>query len=603
MGLLQHATRIVAERIVFPAFSIRFGRFERQFAEAKRIQHDLLLNWVRRCRDTRFGRDHSFREIQSLSDYRRRVPVARYDYFAPYINAVARGELGALFPADEPVRRFTITTGTTGVPKLNPVTPTWFREYRRAWDMWGVKMLADHSEKVGGKILQIIGSWDMGRTPGGIPISMVSALLARTQHPFVRPYYAIPNEVTNIRDPVARYYTTMRLSVPERISLIVLMSPGSLLRLVHLGDEHRERLIRDIHDGTLSREFEIPEEIRALLQPRIRRANPVRARELERIVERTGRLYPKDYWPEPIIGCWLGGTAGYQARYLSEVFGKAPLRDQGLVSSEGRHTIPIEDDKPQGVLSFTSAFYEFVPVEEVDAAAPVVLEGHELEVDRDYYLVMTTYSGYFRFNIGDIVRCRGFAGQAPLLEFLQKGERCGDLEGEKVTERQVLDAADHAAQTLGIRLGYVTAVPLRPGRELPCYVVMVEQSDLPDSLTAARFLEEVDRRLAKDNFLYSARRRENVLGLPRLMRLPKGAWSAYVQEEVERRGTGDAQYKHPGLVQESAWLNRFQPVDTVFWNGEPMGSGGEVTVCLTTSQVSPRPVAPTGGSANLASNH
>jgi hypothetical protein len=487
---------------------------------------------------------------------------------------VARGELSALFPPDEPVRRFTITTGTTGIPKLNPVTPTWFRAYRRVWDLWGIKMLVDHPEKVGGKILQITGSWDMGRTSGGIPISMVSALLARSQHPLVRPYYAIPNEVTNIRDPVARYYTTMRLSIPERIGVIVLMSPGSLLRLVQLADEHRESLIRDIHDGTLSQAFDVPAEIREMLVPRLGRGNPARARELERIVNRTGHLHPKDYWPRPLIACWIGGTAGYQARYLSEYFGDAPQRDQGLVSSEGRHTIPIEDGQPQGVLSFISAFYEFVPVGEVNAPQTVVLEGHELEIDRDYYLVMTTYSGYFRFNIGDIVRCRGFAGQAPMLEFLQKGERCGDLEGEKVTEHQFLDAAGCAAQALGMRLGYITAVPFRPERELPCYAILVEQGDIPDADTASRFLEAVDRRLTADNFLYSGRRRENVLGPPRLVRLPQGTWSAYVQAEVERRGTGEAHYKHPGLIQDSAWLDRFRTDNTALWNGAPTTQGG-----------------------------
>jgi hypothetical protein len=567
MNLLQHAVRVVAEKILFPAFVLRYGRLERLFARARRVQHQLLFDWLQRCRDTRFGRDHSFHRIQNLEDYRRQVPVARYDYFAPYIDAVARGELGALFPPEEPVRRFTITTGTTGIPKLNPVTPAWLRAYRSAWDSWGAKMLYDHRDKVGGKILQIIGSWDMGRTPAGIPISMVSALLARSQNPLIRPYYAIPHEVTNIRDPLARSFTMMRLSVPERISLIVLMNPGSLLRLVQLADEHRECLIRDIFDGTLSQAFDVPAETRAMLRPYIRRGNPARARELERIVDETGRLYPKDYWARPIIACWLGGTAGYQARYLPEYFGDAPLRDQGLVSSEGRHTIPIEDEKPQGVLSIASAFYEFINVSDAGALRPDVLEGHELEVDRDYYLVMTTYSGYFRFNIGDIVRCRGFVGQAPILEFLQKGDCCGDLEGEKVTEHQFLNAADFAARSVGVRLGLITAIPYRPAHALPCYAIVLEHGEFSDSGTACRFLEHVDRRLAADNFLYSARRRDDVLGPPRLIRLPRGTWNSYVQAEVERRGTGEAHYKHPGLIQDATWLSRFPRFDTVLWNG------------------------------------
>ena len=553
----------VARRIVVPAYAGRYRRFERLLHDAGRVQRDMLFGWLRRCRDSRFGRDHGFAEINSVEDYRRRVPISRYDYFAPYINAVARGEFTALFPPDERVERFTITTGTTGTPKLNPVTRPWLKEYRQSWDLWGGKMLLDHLPKVGTKIVQLIGSWDMGRTPGDIPISMVSALLARQQRAIVQPFYAIPNEVTDIRDPVSRYYTTLRLSVAEQIGLIVLMNPGTLLRLAQLGDEHRESLIRDIHDGTLSTSFDIPAEIRGRIQSRVRRSDPGRARELQRIIEKTGRLYPKDYWPQPIIACWLGGTAGYQARYLPEYFGDVPMRDQGLVSSEGRHTIPLEDHKPQGPLAVSNGFYEFVAVEEIDSSQPIALEGHELEVDRDYYIVMTTYSGYFRFNIGDIVRCRGFMGEAPVLEFRQKGDRCGDLEGEKVTEHQFLEAASDAAVQIGIRLGYVTAVPTRPGRELPCYVIVVEQGSVLGMDTAQQFLEETDRRLRASNFLYSARRREKVLGPLRLWRIADGTWERFIQAEVERRGTGDAQYKHPALVQDAKWLEQFQPVDRV----------------------------------------
>ncbi len=560
---IHRVLSVVARRVVVPAYARRFQKFERLLHEARRVQRDMLFGWLRRCRDSRFGRDHGFAEINSLEDYRRRVPISRYDYFAPYINAVARGEFTALFPPEERVERFTITTGTTGAPKLNPVTRPWLKEYRKSWDLWGGKMLYDHLPKVGDKIVQMIGSWNMGRTPGDIPISMVSALLARQQRAIVQPFYAIPNEITDIQDPVSRYYATLRLSMAERIGLIVLMNPGTLLRLAQLGDEHRESLIRDIRDGTLSTAFDIPAEIHARLSRRARRGNPARARELERIVETTGRLYPKDYWPQPIIACWLGGTAGYQARYLPEYFGDVPMRDQGLVSSEGRHTIPFEDNKPQGPLAISNGFYEFVAVDEIESTQPIAMEGHELEVDRDYFIVMTTYSGYFRFNIGDIVRCRGFMGEAPLLEFLQKGDRCGDLEGEKVTEHQFLEAASDAAQKLGIRLGNVTAVPTRPGRELPCYVIVVEHGNMPGIDTAHHFLEETDRRLRASNFLYSARRREKVLGPLRLWRIANGAWAQFIQAEVERRGTGEAHYKHPALVQDAKWLEQFQPVDRV----------------------------------------
>lgn len=524
---------------------------------ASRQQSDWLLERVRKCRDTKFGRDHGFAEIRSVEDFQRRVPISRYDYFAPYIDAVARGEVSALVPDSEKLLRFTITTGSGGSPKLNPVTDTWMKQYRQAWDIWGLKLFADHPTHLGEQMLQLAGKWEMGRTPSGMSISMVSALLARAQNPMLRPFYATPSSVNDIADPVARYYTALRLAIPQRIGWIVLMNPGTVIRLAEIGNEHKERLIRDLRDGTLSEDFDIPSEIRASLKRRVGRQHSIKARELERIAEQTGNLYPKDYWGETVVGCWLGGTAGFQKRSLPKYFGDVPMRDMGLVSSEGRHTIPIEDTKPEGVPSVVSGFYEYMPVDDADAVSPAVVPGNDLEVGRDYFLLMTTAGGYYRFNIGDVVRCRGFVGEAPLLEFMQKADRCGDLEGEKLTEHQFLESAHAVAAEMGIQLTEITAVPVRESDGRPRYLVLAEEGDFGNRDRAASFLRDLDSRLKSINFLYSARRREGVLDPARLLLIETGAWERFIQRETDRRGTGDFQYKHPGLVENFAWIEQF----------------------------------------------
>jgi hypothetical protein len=150
-----------------------------------------------------------------------------------------------------------------------------------------------------------------------------------------------------------------------------------------------------------------------------------------------------------------------------------------------------------------------------------------------------------------------------VLEFLQKSGRCGDLEGEKLTERQFLDAAGEAAAELGIHLGWITAVAAREQGGRPRYEFLIEHGDVPGDDLAQKFLTRVDSLLIKCNFLYSARRREKVLDPPRLVRLRTGDWGAYVQEEITRRGTGEAQYKHPGMVTDVSWLTRFTPVDRI----------------------------------------
>src|SRR5205085_5390998 len=119
--------------------------------------------------------------------------------------------------------------------------------------------------------------------------------------------------------------------------------------------------------GTLSERFDIPGPVRSALAHRIKKRYPERARQLEEIIRRTGTLYPKDYWPKDcILGNWTGGSVGAYLRHYPQYYGATPVRDVGLIASEGRMTIPMADGTPSGVLDVTSHYFEFIPEEEAD---------------------------------------------------------------------------------------------------------------------------------------------------------------------------------------------------------------------------------------------
>src|SRR5690606_15590241 len=127
------------------------------------------------------------------------------------------------------------------------------------------------------------------------------------QKRIIRWLYCVPAAVARIKDPQAKYYAVMRLSLPRSVGMFVAANPSTMLNLARAGDAHKEALIRDIHDGTLSPEIDLPAEIRQLLTTRLK-ADPERARELEEVVARTGHLYPRDAWSKPfILGNWTGG--------------------------------------------------------------------------------------------------------------------------------------------------------------------------------------------------------------------------------------------------------------------------------------------------------
>lgn len=556
-----------ARAAAIPFYRRKLRRFEAMLERAHSVQRALLFEKLRRCADTRFGRDHGFAKITTIEDFRRQVPISTYEYAAPYITEVTEGKFEALFPPGEQILGFASTTGTTGVPKLNPVTRTWLREYLRSWEIWGVKGIIEHPEMIGTKVLQAMGPGNLDRAPNGMSIGMVSSFANRLQNRVYRSFYAVPPDVANIPDPLAKYYTILRLAMTSPVGLLVAITPANLIRLAKTGDEQRQSLIRDLHDGTLSSSLDVPPAFRQKISRSIQVKRPERARMLEQIVEKTGTLYPKDYWPLSLVACWLGGTVGYQSRELPRYYGNVPTRDLGLVSNEGRHTVPLHDGTPEGVLAVDGSYYEFVAADERGSSQPRVYECHELEVGREYFIIMTTSAGLYRYDIGDRVRCQSYIGQAPVLEFLQKEGQCADMEGEKVSGYQIAHAVEVAARELNLCVDCFMAVPVRRNGQIPNYTLLVERSVIEDSSVARQFLRIVDRELIQQNVMYAGKRSDRYIDSPQLARLAPGTWSDYMATETQRSGTGDSQYKHPALVPDTSWLDRFQPLDTITIDG------------------------------------
>ena len=134
-------------------------------------------------------------------------------------------------------------------------------------------------------------------------------------------------------------------------------------------------------------------------------------------------------------------------RGYPEYFGETPVRDVGLIASEGRMTIPIEDGTPAGILDIRHHYFEFIPEEQAELAQPETVEATELIEGQNYFILLTTAGGLYRYNISDLVRCVGYHGRAPLIEFLNKGAHYSSLTGEKLSEHQVIAAVETAQRS------------------------------------------------------------------------------------------------------------------------------------------------------------
>lgn len=542
MGLFSSLIQAVLERTA--------GRDLAAFAEATKdptgVQRRFLFDVLRREQATAFGRDHRFADIRTVADFRRQIPITRYEYFEPYIERVKNGDVEAMFHRQK-VLMFALTSGTTSSRKFIPITENFLRDHRRVWTAWGLQVFIAHPKLFRLGKLTFVSDDDEFRTPSGVPCGSISGLAARMQHWLVRDSYILPPESAKLHDVDAKYYLAWRLAMQREIGMWVSPNPSTHLNLARFGERHAESLIRDLHNGTLSPEFPLPDAVVKCISRQIK-PNPSRGRELTAIAERTGTLRPKDVWPMlELIGCWMGGSMAAYLRSFPEYFGNAVPRDIGLIASEARMTVTKDDATPNGILEITSNFYEFVPVEEIESPQPTVLEAHELIEGRDYYILLTTSSGLYRYNIFDVVRCVGRHERTPMLLFLNKGSGISNLTGEKLTEFQVSTSVTAALAELQLRLTAYSLGPVWRDDE-PYYGLFVETSDVATPEIRARLADAVERYLIAANIEYATKRESRRLGPVRIHRLPDGFWRGWDQQRLSSaQGTAE-QYKHSCLI-------------------------------------------------------
>ena len=531
MAVLLKAAAFLARR--------QWARWQELTAKPREIQHQLLLDIIKRNRDTRFGLDHRFDAIHSLDDYRNQVAIGDYERLRPYIEQAQTGGAGALTAA--PVLMFTMTSGSTGEPKLIPVTEATRRNHRQLTRLWYYRALTDHPDLFSGKLLVIISPAVEVKTAGGIPFGAASGLIYQSSPRWIQNAYALPYEISQVKDFEAKYYLTMRLALEYNISFFGTPNPSTILKLVESADQNKQEIIKDIRDGAISARCNLPPEIRALLARRLAK-NPERARRLESLIKYDGTLRPREYWPRlQLIGCWKGGTVGIRLKEFPRWFGRTtPVRDLGYMASEAQMTLPVSDEGTAGILAVEENFYEFVAEAEIGDPAPAVLTCSELEEGKNYYVILTTSGGLYRYEMNDIVRVAGFFNQTPIIEFVRKGRDVTNITGEKLHVNHVIEAMARAqtATDLTVRHFRVCA-----DAEKSRYTFYVELDGVsPSREHLLRLLQGLDSCLREVNIEYAQKRDSRRLGAP-VVCVMKPGWFEHTGGANFQLGARDVQFK------------------------------------------------------------
>lgn len=369
-------------------------------ADARGQQETTLLDILRYGAGTAYGRRYGFDEITDYEGFARAVPVTEFSDYDEAIAQMKEGAEDVLFPGR--TRAFVVSTGTTGVPKYIPESDAGALAKGLVTRMRALEwphMIPD-AELPERRFLTVTNAAVYERTSGGIPAGSASGLSAMTPGQAKKTRKTTPDALLTIAglSREAMDYLTMLYGIAEpEVAKLVCNNVAHFRLLWELVGERADDLVADIRAGSLS--VELADEDRATLLESWR-PDPARADELQHLLDEDGELRVGRVWPHfRAVVCWVGGSVGRAVGECRSLFPEGTVFvNWGYGASEGKFDVPVEVETDEGLLALFGYFYEFLEPE-----SQKVVPLWEAQDGVPYELLISSYSGFYRYNIHDIV--------------------------------------------------------------------------------------------------------------------------------------------------------------------------------------------------------
>ena len=517
----------------------------------------LLMKIVNDNKDTEYGQKYDFANIKSIEDYQNKVPITDYDSYAGYIYRMTeKGEKNLLTSYE--IIHYAKSSGTMGNPKRIPVTSLNQETNMKYHYAYLFNLFA---EKVGRDWIKYpflnLTELSMSKLPSGDTYGSISGKIMDVFGDMLfeintSPIEAlIPSVGTNIRYIHARF----ALVNPD-ISFTITSFVSLFLEFLRYIKGNWELLVNDIEKGIIDESIKMPVEVRESLSGKIE-PMPERAEELRKIFEEgfDEPIVPK-IWPRMslLIGCGSGGFMNYLKKikeFTSPDFNFALV---GLTASEGIFSLFTELNNPDAVLIPDSMFYEFLPLDANGDYSKIVTMD-KLEEGKEYEVITTNLSGFYRYRMKDAVRCTGRYNNTPMIEFLYRLDQCLCLAGEKINGEKLRAAAYKTEKDFGFDLidfsVYVDSdsSPMR-------YVYLMEVEDLPEDATKESIQEKLNENFCATDFVLRNKIEKGIIGKTELYFLQPETYLLYKELRVAR-GASPAQVKPPRILRDERDVSFF----------------------------------------------
>ena len=457
------------------------------------LQEKLLLDLVQSAEKTLFGMHHQFSEIKSVEDFQQRVKVSDYEDLKTYIEKVKHGDRNILWPGTP--EYFAKTSGTTSGTKYIPLTKEGMNFQVKGAQSALFHYIAqkDNADFVNGKMIFLQGSPELEEV-NGVKTGRLSGIVAHHIPNYLQKNRLPSWETNTIEDWETKVDAIVKETEKENMTLISGIPPWLIMYF-------------------------------------------------EKLIERNGKKI-KELFPN--LQLIITGGVNYEPyrEKMEELLGGKVDIIQTFPASEGFFAFQ-DDYTKDGLLLLTNhgIFYEFIPLEEYGKPDAPRLTLKDVELNKDYALILTTNSGLWAYSIGDVVR---FISKKPHRILVSgRTKHFTSAFGEHVIAYEVEEAMKATVEKFPAQITEFHLAPqVNPTEGLPYHEWFIEFEKEPADLIA--FAEKLDIEMRQRNSYYDDLISGNILKPLVISKLRKNSFHEYAKSEGKLGG----QNKIPRLAND-----------------------------------------------------
>ena len=475
------------------------------------VQNDVFLGLVKSKEKTLIGKEYGYSSIKNYNDFAERVPLYTYEEFEPYIERARKGEHNIFWP--EPIKWFAKSSGTTNAKsKFIPVSNEALEDchYKAAKDLLCLYLNNnENSQLFTGKSLRLGGSKQLYEDNNTF-FGDLSAILIDNM-PFWAEYSSTPSNKTS------------------------LMSDW---------EYKMGAIINEVKNENVTSFAGVPSWMLVLLN---------------RLLEETGRGNLFDLWPNAEV-YFHGGVSfePYREQYKL-LLPKDNFRYyETYNASEGFFAIQDQNNSNELLLMLDyGIFYEFIPMDIFGTSSQKVIPLSEVELGKNYALVISTNGGLVRYIIGDTVR---FTSLLPYrIKITGRTKHFINVFGEELMIENTDRALAATCKEFQAEIAEYTVAPVfMEAKEKGAHEWVIEFIKPPHNLEA--FRSTLDVNLQKLNSDYEAKRANNMTLNPLVLnQARKGLFYDWLKKNDKLGG----QHKIPRLSNDRRILEELLSLQTI----------------------------------------